>query len=305
MMSRETIKGPDGNPLEVYETGRADGPALILSNGLGGNIIAWRHFVRFFETDFRIISWDYRGLYKSGPAPEGSNYSIPKHCEDLRAVLSHKGVTKPILVGWSMGVQVNLEFLRQDPEGALAMIAINGTYGRPFTTAFHTDALEGLAPSFFDLLKGHWEKLSWVRPYVRQETIVRLFARALQTLGIAGHHLDMNVFVDLADEWVDHDIGIYAEIFDELARHDAGDLLSEIQIPTLLIAGERDRFTPAACSEHMLREIPDAELLEVEASTHFTPIEFPDLVQMRTRKFLQSRQLYPTPQLSQKASEAS
>ena len=59
------VQANDGTWLAVYSIGDPKNPAFVLSNGLGGNIIAWRHLIEYFKDQFRIISWDYRGLYRS------------------------------------------------------------------------------------------------------------------------------------------------------------------------------------------------------------------------------------------------
>ena len=58
----------DGVRIVYYEGGNPDGPPIVLSNGLGGNIEAWNDLVLFFSERYRIVSWDYRGLYQSGPS---------------------------------------------------------------------------------------------------------------------------------------------------------------------------------------------------------------------------------------------
>jgi pimeloyl-ACP methyl ester carboxylesterase len=54
----------------------------------------------------------------------------------------------------------------------------------------------------------------------------------------------------------------------------------------LIVAGDRDGFTPARCSEHMHAAIPGSDLLMIEGGTHTAPLEFPDLVNARLGAFL-------------------
>ena len=72
-------------------------------------------------------------------------------------------------------------------------------------------------------------------------------------------------------------------------RHTAREILPTIDVPTLVIAGERDNMTPRALSEEMQRTIPDAELLVVEGGSHTAPIERPQLVNERVALFLAER----------------
>jgi pimeloyl-ACP methyl ester carboxylesterase len=60
--------------------------------------------------------------------------------------------------------------------------------------------------------------------------------------------------------------------------HSADDLLPSIDVPTLVIAGSRDGFTPPDRSVAMAEAIPGAQLLMIEDGSHTTPIERPELV---------------------------
>jgi pimeloyl-ACP methyl ester carboxylesterase len=72
-------------------------------------------------------------------------------------------------------------------------------------------------------------------------------------------------------------------------EHDAGPLLSEIRAPTLVVAGERDLFTPRKLSLEMAQRIPSAELLEIPRGSHAALIEQPELINLRLEKFLRER----------------
>ena len=47
--------------------------------------------------------------------------------------------------------------------------------------------------------------------------------------------IDPRQFAELAEEWTQMDLAIYAETFRQLNEHDAEDLLDEIETPTLVI----------------------------------------------------------------------
>ncbi|MFH0902298.1 MAG: alpha/beta hydrolase, partial [Pseudomonadota bacterium] len=74
------------------------------------------------------------------------------------------------------------------------------------------------------------------------------------------------------------DLSLFFEILGHAARHTAEEILPWVKVPTLIIAGARDGFTPRWLSEEMHRRIPGAELLVVEDGSHTTPIEEPAVV---------------------------
>ena len=85
-----------GTKLAIYRTGLKEGPVLVLSNGLGGNIHAWRHIVDYFSDRFRILSWDYRGLFRSGRPRDRRSYGFAHHLQDLERVLA-------AIAAWPLG----------------------------------------------------------------------------------------------------------------------------------------------------------------------------------------------------------
>ena len=58
---------------------------------------------------------------------------------------------------------------------------------------------------------------------------------------------------------------------------------------TLVVAGARDRFTPAHRGERLARGLPDAELELLPDATHFGLLEHPEAIGRRVERFLAER----------------
>jgi len=74
-----------------------------------------------------------------------------------------------------------------------------------------------------------------------------------------------------------------------VGRHSSETFLSHIDVPTLVVSGIRDGFTPAALSREMASRIPGAHLMEVEDGTHTAPIERPVEIDAKISEFLVSK----------------
>ena len=122
---------------------------------------------------------------------------------------------------------------------------------------------------------------------VREPRILGL----LKTLRLAAPSLHEQLFRDLALEYSNMDFRLYIAILLALAEHDAHDVLPTIAVPTLIITGQRDFFTPPGLARRMADRIAGAELLEVKLGTHYTPVEFPDVVNLRLKKFFRDHAL--------------
>ena len=86
------------------------------------------------------------------------------------------------------------------------------------------------------------------------------------------------------------------------SEHSAFDHLAAIDVPTLIVAGTNDTFTPYWLSEEMQDRIPNAEMLTVPGGTHVAPIEQPELIGLRLEKFLERVRAASAPPID--ASEA-
>jgi pimeloyl-ACP methyl ester carboxylesterase len=161
------------------------------------------------------------------------------------------------------------------------MVFINGTFGRPFKTL--------AAPLFARVLP------TIVRQVQRHHRVgSALFQRAtrwpetllwLTRLGFIGSTLDAELFREIASEFSEVDLDLYLRLVRSLGEHDATHVLEKVQVPTLVIAGDRDAFTPRQLAQQMARRIPGGELLLVRGGTHFTAVEYPELVNLRIEKF--------------------
>ena len=108
-------------------------------------------------------------------------------------------------------------------------------------------------------------------------------------IGLAAKTLDEDIFHQLAASFADLDMKVYMRVLELLGEHDATRLLDEVDVPALVIAGDKDLFTPRSAAERMARRIPGAELLVVPGGTHYLAVEYPELVNLRIEKFYRER----------------
>jgi pimeloyl-ACP methyl ester carboxylesterase len=71
-----------------------------------------------------------------------------------------------------------------------------------------------------------------------------------------------------------------------LNRPEALSVLPTISVPTLLLSGSEDTWSPISQHETMRRRIPHATLFEIHAAGHMAPIERPDAVALALREWL-------------------
>ena len=108
----------------------------------------------------------------------------------------------------------------------------------------------------------------------------------LKRLGIVGGTMDEDLFREIAADFGGVNLDRYLSILRELGDHDAAHVLDAIAVPTLVITGDRDAFTPRQLAQQMARRIRGGEILVVRGATHYAALEYPELVNLRIEKFL-------------------
>jgi pimeloyl-ACP methyl ester carboxylesterase len=82
------------------------------------------------------------------------------------------------------------------------------------------------------------------------------------------------------------DFSMFLRMLTLAGEHSAEDLLPDLDVPVLIVAGEKDSFTPPAILQGMAELIPRAEIMMIPGATHVAPIEHDELIALRIEKFL-------------------
>lgn len=281
------IRSWDGTHLMTYDTTEGSLNA-ILCNGLGGDIRSWRPILDRFYGRIRFISWDYRGLYKSEKSKNKDHYRIEHHAKDIEVIMERFGIKKAAFFGWSMGVQVCLEFYRNHQEKFNSMILINGVAGKPFEKAFHGKIPNFVWQAFFYFMK---DGLRTLFPIVKLLAKKSLILKLASSLGLYNISEYKDVAKEIILSWLSLDMKEYVKNFANLGKHSAEDILAKIKCPTLIIYGTRDLFTPQEFAIKMAQTIRVAEMCRIEKGTHYTPLEFPDIVSDSIERFFKKHTL--------------
>jgi len=277
-----TAEAPDGAVLFWRAEGR--GPALLCSNGIGISTFFWRRLVEHFRPTHTVLTWDYRG-HGHTPVPEHpEGVTVAQCARDLWTVAERAGIGEAVLLGHSMGVQVSLEAYRMRPDKVRALVPVLGAAGGVFSSFLGGAAL---TPLLTILMEVAARNAKLAEQGLR--TLLRIpgLWRAIRTLGVV--HPDLcprEEFEPYFQHLLQLDLRAYFALARDLLSHDATALLPTVRVPTLVIAGERDLFTPAARSKELAAQIPGAELLVVRGGSHAALVEQPELINLALEKFL-------------------
>lgn len=285
MELEQFVRSFDGTELYTSSVG-IGAPALVLCDGLGCDGFIWRYLLPYYGKLHQVVHWHNRGHGLSRPPADPANLDVPSLTKDLLAVLDAYELSRAVLMGHSMGVQVLLQFALDHPERVAGLVPICGSYGRPLDT-FHDNPVAGM---IFPWLR----RLMSLSPRRSQRVWQNLVAsRLTYRLALTTEVNGRLIMREELDPYFDHlaymDHRVFIDLLAKLTHHTVEHALAEIQTPTLVVAGERDTFTPMWLSKRMQQLMPNAELLVVPGGSHVAPLEVPELVELRTERFFSEK----------------
>jgi pimeloyl-ACP methyl ester carboxylesterase len=278
----------DGSPIFYRVLGRRlAGPQtpVVLSDGIGCDGYVWKYLERALAEagDRQVVHWHYRGHGRTPEPRDRRRVAMADLADDLASVMDAVGIDTAVLAGHTMGVQVCLEAVRRSRDRVAGLALICGSYGNPLRTFRNQRTLEAALPwiSFVvnrapRLIGGVWRNL----------VPTRLAFAVAARVEINADLIRLEDFMPYLEHIAQVDLPLFIDMLAHAGRHTAKEILPTIDVPALVVAGDRDNFTPRALSEEMARSIPGAELLVVEEGSHTAPIERPHQVNEAMARFL-------------------
>lgn len=281
-----TARSFDGSKIFYRSFGRGDVP-LICCNGLGVGSFFWVYLEKFFRISRPVVTWNYRGHGKSELKKNPKHYNLKALVEDCKAVLDVLEIEKGVFLGHSLGVQLIFELYRQIPNRIAGLVPCFGTYGHPMDNFYNTRLSRYLFQLCY-LIGTNFPKQS--------NLISRFLLGNPLSFWLGGLFKVMNTGMikkEDVDRYIQHILSVDPLFFTMLLKsaqdHSAEEMLRTIKVPTLIIAGDQDQFTPMWISKKMHRLIPQSELFVMQKASHAGLVEQPDLINLRIEKFLQER----------------
>ncbi len=251
-----------------HESGPApEGELFLLVHGYGGSSYTWHHWLPALARRGRVLQVDMKG-FGGAPKPDDGRYTPADLAELLFRLILEQDLRRVTLVGHSLG-------------GGLSLL----------TALRLVDAGESrLVRLVLIATPAYRQKLPPLVPLSRTPRLSQTLARVVGIERIVSYVLRTIVFdtsaitkeqvraysVGLESEGglrAAMDVGrtILPDDLDAIARR-----YPEIDIPTLLLWGDRDRVIPLRIAHRLAEDLPQAHLYVIEECGHIPPEERPD-----------------------------
>jgi pimeloyl-ACP methyl ester carboxylesterase len=227
--------------LEVayFEAGSGD-PLILLHGGLATAAVSWGHAMPRLARSWRVLAPDSRG--QGGTNNPADHIGYDQMADDLAAFIAALGLKSPVIVGYSDGAQIGIEFGLRHP-GIARAIVLGGVITRP--TEVYIDGLKGWgypAPGEVD--------------YERLESAFGEFFTFIKTAhGRGDPDYWRTLMPQISRLW--HTVPAYSDA-----------QLASISAPTLIVTGDRDHLAGLGEATRLLQTLPNSELAVVPAAGH-------------------------------------
>ena len=256
--------------LRVAYLREGEGPPLVLLHGgFGFDSRSWRRQFDALSDKFTVVAWDAPGFGQSSDPP--STFRLPDYADCLARFVNAVDLTTPHVLGLSFGAALALELYRRHPHIPRTLV-LAGAYA-------------GWAGSLPPEVVGQRLAQAEREENVPPEEWVPRYVPGMLTEAAPQEMVD-EVAALMCDV---HPAGNVTALRG-MAEADLSDVLSRIEVPTLLLYGEADKRSPVAVGEGLHARIPNSTLVILPGVGHLSNFEAAHRFNHEIRTFLDAHE---------------
>lgn len=270
----------------IYYEVRGEGEPLVLVYGIACIINHWHHQIEYFSKNYKVITFDLRGHQRSNPVGDMTQLSMDAIAKDVLGLLKHLGIKKAHFAGHSFGAPIILKLYDVSPRSVMSMTFINGFARNPIKGMFGLDIVE----PFFYFVKTQYHNQPDLWNTLWKMAVDNPISIYLAALA-GGFNLKLTHFKDIEIYLrgvARLNLDVFLTMFEVLMEYNGESVLKKIEVPTLIISGEKDMVTPIKFQFHFRDMVKNSEFILVPYGSHCTQLDFPDYTNLKIEKFLEN-----------------
>lgn len=260
------------------ESASSSKPVLVFMHGWGGSSRYWEDVAGILSEFFDCLLYDFRGFGRSSLSDSrlpSLNYELEEYAEDLVILLAELGIEKITLSAHSFGASIATLFAHRYPEKIDKLIlTCSGifVYNKLTFGAFHA------AGTLVVKLRYRWFLQV---PFAGRLFMVRFVHR---TLSDRWNQMFLEDYLLADREAATETIktAVSQQAAEEMPKAFAG-----LQMPTLLIMGEKDQIIPPPLGKSAAVLNSRIKYVEVPKTGHFPMLEDPETYMQQVYQFLE------------------
>ena len=242
------------------------GDLLILLHGIGGNKDNWDLNFSILSKHFLCVAWDTRGYGESEDYK--GELLFEDIIKDLLSIYKYFDKRKANIIGLSMGGQIACLFYEKYPDKVKSMVLCDTHFGLgnleeeeidQFINSRKKPLLEGLQPKDIAL------------PVSKS---------------LVGNLNNKAAIEELVDSMSKLHKESYLKTIDASMSTFHDHIFSQIDIPTLVLVGEKDTLTPPSMALEIHKLIKNSKFSIIDDAGHLTNIENPKMFNDKVLQFL-------------------
>ena len=238
------------NGVTLHVTDEGEGRPVVFIHGVMMSSRFFDRQVAHVSRAARFVAPDMRGHGRSEKVLWG--HTVENYAADLHELFDARAISRPVLVGWSMGAMVVWEYLKAFGQDDVSGVVIVDQ--PPSDWAFEDYEFGGITP---ELLAEFVSGIQMAPEAVAEELA----------------HLMVHEPSEETTAWVVEEIlqcppAVASTILVNQTLRDYRSFLPEIRVPTMVFFGGDDKMTSPRAGEWMASQIPGATLAVFERSSH-------------------------------------
>jgi pimeloyl-ACP methyl ester carboxylesterase len=236
------------------DLGPESGPAVLLVHGHPFDRSMWRpQAERLARDGYRVVVPDLRGYGES--KSQDTQTGLDVFADDLVALADHLALERFVLGGLSMGGQIVMQLIADRPERVTALLLAD-TFPGLDTPAAKQARIDTAARILEEGMRDYADEL-----------LPKMISRTTRATRPDVEAHVRRMMRNAPGE------GAAAALRGRAERPDYTPTLKNIQVPTLVVVGSEDEFTPVADAELIHREIAGSALVVIEGAGHLPNLE--------------------------------
>ncbi|MDP6946905.1 MAG: alpha/beta hydrolase, partial [Myxococcota bacterium] len=218
----------------------------------------------------------------SGLPRDPEAVTVPYLARDMVEVFDRCDITDAVCIGHSMGVQVAIEMAFRSPHRVRGLVLICGAPGRALDTFQNTDTGKRMLPHIKVMMDNHRDTVAKALRLVMPTDLAYFVA---QNTELNKELVRKEDFMPYLEHFASMPPKLFIRMLEDASERRSAAYLGRLGGPTLVIAGERDGFTPARVSRAMAEALPQASYELLPEGSHTAPIELPKPIEALIQRF--------------------
>jgi sigma-B regulation protein RsbQ len=242
-------------------TGSADAQPMVFAHGFGCDQNMWRYVAPRFEDDFRVVLFDHVGAGGSDVASyDPARYSsLAAYAEDVLEICRELDLRDVIFVGHSVSAMIGALAAAEEPDRFDKLVMVGPSpryiddvgYVGGFTESDITELLDSLASNY----------LGW---------------SSAMAPAIMGNPDRPELGQELTESFCRTDPDIARQFAGVTFLSDNRADLQRVTTPTLVLQCTNDVIAPIAVGDYVRDNLPDAQLVLLDATGHCPNLSAPE-----------------------------